>query len=220
MIFRRFIVLLVSPAFIACASVHPGKIAKVEHQRIPAKVSGKPINYWNGETFQLVEITIENTSEQWMRIVRSDIVIDDPSTSKTSVIVGEDLKGWAQAMHERAKLEDYNKSMTSLGVAAVGILAMAAGAKSNSDLKYIGAATTVGAAVYDGGRQISRDRNAAQESNRVPESHLYQPFSIPGKMFQRRWIVLNKPAKMKMQNLVVELENIEGQKDRYEIKLY
>lgn len=53
----------------------------------------------------------------------------------------------------------------------------------------------------------------------APDQHLYTAFAIPAKMFQRRWLLLNKPVGTLIKDLVVDLETADGERARYGIKL-
>lgn len=83
--------------------------------------------------------------------------------------------------------------MATFGVAAAGILLLAAAGSrsSNVGLANTGAAIATGAIAYDGTTQVSKAIKAAEAATRSVENHIYQPFSIPGKMFQRRWVTLD-----------------------------
>ena len=67
--------------------------------------------------------------------------------------------------------------------------------------------------------QYSKEDREAEAALKVPGHHLYTPFAVPGKMFLRKWLLINKPVGTMVNNLVIEFETVEGQKERYAIKM-
>lgn len=220
---NRFIFVLGFTGFLmACATTHPGNQGQSlnKDSRLPFKISAQTIEESQEESFQLIEVTLENTSENWLKVNRSQIVIDNPAESKLSVVLGKDLKDWAQAMSLRLQKDEHNKQLLRLGLTAAGAVAMGVGSKNDdSALVAAGALTVVGTYAWAVTDVIRQSYQAAEQSEKVPENHIYQPFSVPGKMFLRRWVLLNKPYKSVVNNLVLELETVQGEKDTYEIKL-
>lgn len=219
---QAVIILFLPILLISCATTHPGNEGKSleKESHLPLKVSAQTIENAKGESFQLIEVTLENTSENWLKVNRSQIVIDNPAESKLSVVVGKDLRDWAQAMELRLQKDEHNKKLLQLGLVTAGAVAAVAGAKSNNAaLGTVGTVTFLGTYAWAVTDVIRQSYKAAEQSEKVPENHIYQPFSVPGKMFLRRWVLLNKPSQNLVNNLVIELETIEGKKDSYEIKL-
>ena len=203
----------------SCASTHPGHQGRsLNGESLPFLISAQTIDGSAEESFQLIELTFENTSDRWMKISHSEVVIDNPAESKLSVVLGSDLKDWAQARELQAKKDEHNEQLVNAGIAAVSGIAFATGSKTNKTADGLTAAglTLATLSAIDG---IKKSVRSSEQADKVPENHLYQPFSVPGKMFLRRWILLNKPANTSLQNLVVELETVEGTKGKYEISL-
>ncbi len=208
--------------FIGCATTHPGNEGKstAKEPIIPLKISAQTIDDARGESFQLIELTLENTSENWLRIARSQIVISNPAESKLSVVLGKDLRDWAQAMELRLKKDEHNRQLLQVGLVTAGAAAVVAGTHNNdSSVATVGMATLVGTSAWAVTDVIRQSYRTAQQVDKIPENHLYQAFSVPGKMFLRRWILLNKPSNSLVTTLVIALETVEGEKEHYEIKL-
>src|SRR4051794_14681085 len=108
---KRLISLLSVLALSACASVHQGKLAETASGKGNSQllVSGKEINEQNGEPFALLALTFENKGDDWIRIARIDLLIDEEAAKSVSVVVGQDLSDWAQAQQAKESLERYNK---------------------------------------------------------------------------------------------------------------
>lgn len=214
----RLIILAAVTAFLfSCASTHPGEQGKsIAGKKLPLAISAENIDNPNGEAFQLIEVTVENTSDDWLRISDAKAVISNPAESKLSVVMGKDLQSWAEAMEVRLKKDEYNRKLLQVGLMGAG--AIASGGK-NDTVSAIGAVTLIGTAAWAVSDVIKHSYNLATQSEKAPENHLYRPFSVPGKMFQRRWILFNKPSKTVIKNLVLEFETAEGEKGTYEINI-
>lgn len=204
-----------------CATTHPGKNGLLLNgQRdLGVKISVLPVDSEESSAFEMFEITIENESSDWLRIDKTTLVTD-PSVSKVSVVVGNDLKSWAEAMAYKNNVEGYNRDMAIAGTAAAGGLLMAAGGISKSEnLAAAGAAVYLAGLTWAITDTISATRTQSMGVRKVPQSHIYEPFAVPGKMFMRKWILVNKPAGLFMNNLVFEFETVSGEKSIYEVKL-
>jgi len=205
----------------ACATTHPGKMgASLKNSNIPLKISAQKVDQKENEAFQLVDVTIENMSDIWLKIHSVRMVINDPSISKVSVVMGRDLKDWALAMEARVRKESYNTNMAMVGLAAVGAAATAYGLYDDKpDVAIAGAATLVGAGAWAATNKSKSNLKKATTSDTLPNNHLYQTFSVPAKMFARRWVLLNKPSDQNIDKIIFDVETIEGDKDTYEIAL-
>lgn len=218
--------LILSILFVAlltsCASKHPGNYGKPigDKKAIAIIVSGKTVDSKPDSPFQQIELTIENTSADWVRISRAEVVNDDPGKSKISVVVGNDLQSWTEAKSYEQTLKDQNEAMAAAGIAAAGAAVAIGGASGkNSGATSAGLATMVGAAAYSDAKAIGKFKTDTERALKVPGHHLYTPFSIPGKMFLRKWLLMNKPVGAMIDNLVVEFETVEGVKESYVIKI-
>lgn len=205
----------------ACATTHPGNMGhSLNNTNLPLQISALKVEQKENETFELIDITIENTSDIWLKINSVRLVIDDPSKNKISVVMGRDLKDWALAMEAAIKRDAYNKNIAMTGLAAVGAVATAYGlSDGNNQVAALGAATLVGAGVWAATDKTKSNYKIATTSQTVPDNHLYQSFSVPAKMFTRKWILLNKPINTTISSIVLNIETVEGIKDTYEISL-
>lgn len=210
-----------SGLLISCATTHPGAMGhSLAGTRIPMEVSARPINASEDDTFELIEVTVENTSDSWLRVNSSQVVIKNPGESKISVVLGKDLTDWAEAESLKQKQEEYNKNLLKTGLAVAGAAATLVGVHNHDNgLAAAGAAALVGAAGWSAYDDVMRMKQSTIRSAGLPENHLYTPFSIPGKMFLRKWVLLNKPARTLLNTLMIEFETVEGTKDIYAIDL-
>ncbi|MES2801825.1 MAG: hypothetical protein V4654_04990 [Bdellovibrionota bacterium] len=218
---KKLILLMTTLAALSCASTHPGKEAMpLEGQKdLQMKISVLPVEQEAKSAFEMFEITIENLNEDWLRIDKTTL-LTDPSVSKVSVVVGNDLKSWAEATAYQNNIDHHNKDMALAGTTAAGSLLMVAGGVSKSDnLATAGAVTYLAGLTWAVTDTISSARTQSMGVRKVPSSHIYEPFAVPGKMFLRKWILVNKPPGLVMNNMVLQFETVSGEKTIYEIKL-
>lgn len=193
-----------------CATVHPGHKAN--------QVSGDPINGLeisveeltdpSTEAFSMYSITFENTSADWSRIQGVDVVIGPEVADKVSVVRGQDLVDWASAMQARADLERHNQSMTQFTIA---MLAAGAAVASKNEQQYMAGLSGVAAVqAWVWADIINDSKFAAQTPKAVPANHIGRPFSIPAKLFLRRWVLLNKPIGQRITELVLQVHFVDG----------
>ena len=207
---------------VACATTHPGSEGKAlpGEAALPMKVSAQTIDNAKGESFQLIEVTVENLADEWLRIHNARVVIDNPAESKLSIVLGQDLKDWAQAMELRLKKDEHNRELLKIGLGAAGGVAAVVGSQTNNPgVTLAGASLLLGTYAWAVTDVIRHGYASSTQANRVPENHLHQSFSVPGKMFLRRWVLINKPSATLINHLVIEFETVGGEKNTYEINL-
>lgn len=125
-----------------CATTHPGtKGNAVNGVGLPLEVSAISIEPTPEEAFQLIELTFENKSNNWLRIHSSDVVLNDLMRTKVSVVLGSDLRDWAQAMEFKLNKDEHNRGL--LQAAIIGAGAIAAGS-NDKNIAAVGAVTAVG----------------------------------------------------------------------------
>jgi hypothetical protein len=205
----------------SCASTHPGNIGKTaqQNQALPLIVSAETIDGNSNDAFQLIELTLENTSSSWVRINRGEVPIQDPSTH-VSLVVGKDLRTWAQAMEQRLKKDEYNRELLQTALIVGGSVAAVAGARSDAPgVAAVGAATAVGGYIWAVSDTLKTALRSAEKVDELPENHFKTACSVPGKMFIRRWVLLNKPAGTMIHDFYVEIENTDGEREGYAIKI-
>lgn len=205
-----------------CASVHPGKRAdsfsgdKISEMVVSAEEVTDPMR----EAFSMISITFENKGDTWLRIDEAEILIDPELADKVSLIKGKDLRDWSIAMEERARLEQHNRQMSQLGIAVVGATAALVGDHNNNTaLTAAGAGSVVASQTWILSDAFSYSRNLANRPEAVPEKHLNQKFSVPAKMFMRRWVLLNKPIGQRITDLPIRVKTVDGRETNLMVKL-
>lgn len=206
----------------SCASTHPGNYAsKISGTTdIPLKISAQTIDPDPATPFQLIEITLENESNDWVRIAGASLSLGDPTITKLSAVLGSDLTNWAEAMAAKQQKEEHNREMLQAGLAIAGAAAVVAGdVNDKPNLAVAGAGVLVGTTLWAASDAIAASKRRANGVDKIPDNHLYTPTSVPGKLFIRRWVLLNKPANVMINKLVFSLRTIEGASAFYEVIL-
>ncbi len=216
--FKLILTLALSAFALSCASTHPGfEGSAVSATQIPIKVSAQTIDNNPKDPFQLIEVTFENTSEEWLRINQSQVVINNPAKSRVSVVLGQDLVDWAQAIEIRKKKEEHNKKLLQTGLLVGG--AILAGVYSDSPLGTTGAGVVVATSIWAISDDIIKNIRNAESVNKIPDTHLNRSTMIPGENFIRRWVLLNRPTNTYISRLFIQIKTVDGAKGTYEIKL-
>lgn len=213
---------LLAGLLISCASIHPGKMGSTLSAKpvLPLKISANNIEEGSNSSLQLVEITLENTSDNWLKLNKTEVVFNPSEISKMSIVVGRDLKDWAKALAEKEKIEKHNSELAQLGLVGAGaVVSVAGGNNRSSTAMAVGSTAMLAGYSWVLTDAISQAYINANSVDKLPENHLYNPASVPPKMFLRRWVLLNKPAGMDVNLLVVQFETVEGEKENYEINL-
>jgi hypothetical protein len=210
--------IILSSFLISCASVHPGARGHSyeEPNPININVSAENLDYSKGDSFQLIEVTIENTSEEWVRIESIRPRLPNPAESKVSAVLGQDLVDWAEAKQAQAKVDKLNQDIIQASLMGAGVLAATS---KNSTVSALGSAAALGGIGWAAVTGITADQRHAQEVIKVPSTHLYAPVSVPAKMFLRRWLLLNKPPNAELTTLVIDVTTVDGKRGVYEIPL-
>lgn len=207
-----------SSLLVSCASIHPGfKGHSVEPGNpIDITVSAENLDYSKRDSFQLIEVTIENNTTEWIRIESIRPRLPDPAESKVSAVLGQDLVDWAEAKQAQAKVDKLNQDIIQASLVGAGVLASTS---KNSALSSLGTVATVGGLGWAAATGISGDKRQAEAVMKVPSTHLYAPVAVPAKMFQRRWLLLNKPPNAELTTLVIDVTTVDGKRGMYEIPL-
>ncbi len=202
-----------------CASVHPGQKADVSNSSLPLKVSAEVIDRDEDSPFELIQVTLENTSSDWVRIDNAEVELGKDNR-EISVVVGQDLSDWANAKAQQEKLDAHNRGAIQLLTSTIGAAAAVTGAATNNaGVAIAGTAVMAGSSVWAAADIISSLQADANGVLKTPKHHLYGPVGIPGKMFVRRWVLLNKRPKTLLNKFVFSLKTVESQKASYVVNL-
>lgn len=210
----RVLAIALAVSVLGCASTHPGMKGKALQNALPVVVSAETVGEADG-AFQMVEVTIENKSDDWVRISEAKVLIP-PTENKLSVVVGNDLKDWATAMEAQAKSQRHNQDVMTLGLIAGGFLASLS---NNQVVKLAGSTAMLGGLGASTANDFSRAKNYATRVELVPDTHLLHPFAIPPTLPMKRWVLFNKNSGTYLQRLAFSVVTIDGKTDIYEVEL-
>lgn len=212
---------LLSALLASCASVHPGTMAKLHGSSspLPLEVSIETIERNAGTPFQLVQVTYENTSDEWVRISKVEALTGE-AKNKISVVVGGDLVSWAEAMEAREAVDKHNRELLQSGLVVAGAgAAVAGGASGNDAVAAAGLATMVGTTAWAAVGTLTEKQRIANSPKHVPSTHLYTATTVPPGLFVRRWILFNKPKGTHLPWVVFTAETADGKKATYTVDL-
>lgn len=230
---KQCIAVTLSLSLASCASVHPGVEAEpqpvvspepgVIGTKLPLKVSADIANSEAEDSFSVVYLTFENTGSNWVRIDNVDFEIGPEASNKLSVVVGRDLADWAVAYDERERLRKHNQQMTVDAILGGGIVAAALAGGSQGDTRSALAVASMlavtGAMTYAIVDTYSSMAALHETPKKVPKNHVYQPFTVPGKLFTRRWVLVNKPVGEALTKISLKVRTAEGETERYVVNL-
>lgn len=198
--YRRVPILVLSAAVSsACASVPNayyakpmdlhGKLADEPRTASGLVISGEEIGSLSSPYFGVIHLTFENTTGEWIH-VRSITLgfgggLKDASVSVTA---GEELASWSRAIDQRNAIRRTNTA-TALEILAFAGTA-AAVARGRKPAGVAGAAVAAGSVAALVAESTAARISAAESP--YPEEHLLNlPFSVPPRLFTKRWITLN-----------------------------
>lgn len=192
---KRLICLLTALAMTACASVHGGADTAETAESLPKlRYSMKKIDDLSDEVHTFVAVTIENRTNDWIRVRSVDIESPEPARYPYNIIAGEDLETWAESAETKIQMARHNTDVAVFAAALTGlaIMAVAAGRQDSSGV-LAGAATAAGASVANDTIGLSRRAQDIENPKHVPEKHLMRPFAVPARGFAKRWVLIHTP---------------------------
>lgn len=204
----------------ACASRQLGRPAELVSTttQVDLQVSSEVIPEFSDKYNVLVQVNIESKDGQWVRVDRAELDLANTDSVAQNIIIGKDLSAWLQSKAEEKKIRDQNEDMASLGVLSAGVALLGLGSgNNNSALVTTGAAATAGASGYVLTTQARRAKDAAQQAQWVPDTHLYSPFTVPSMSLVKRWVLINAPSGVINRTAVLKLTTVEGETLTYKL---
>ena len=169
-----------------CATVHTGH--KIEHGGLT--VSATFNDKMSSDHFELLELTFENRSNEWITLKQPSLDFGDAMNSAIVIPGGPKIMLWAEAATNAENLREYNRQLM-WGTAAVAG-AVAAGVSSQNDaLRAAGLGTMAAGLTVLTVKSIEKERDKVMRAGLFPSSHLYAgDFEVPPGLFLRRWVLL------------------------------
>jgi hypothetical protein len=208
---------------VGCASIHPGNLAipvTGQTETSGLKVSTQMNHSLSDDHYAFVTITIENIESQMIRTVDSSLSLDIEGKELPNVIVGQDLTAWLESADAKEKVNAANRMFWNNALMLGGLAtSIAGGASRNASVTAVGTgALMVGVtkSAVEGSRSVEE---AASHAKRVPETHLYSPFSVTAGGFVRKWIVFEKPQNKLPEGVVIKLVFEDRSEGKYAVAL-
>ncbi len=214
--------LIVVLTLASCASYNPGNYADIkggEHpQNLP--INAKVYDQLSESPFTYVNFTFGNKSaDTWYRVKRIRVT-SIGGIKGARLVVGPDLKFWAQGMERKTKIDAHNRAMVFGAIqGALLVGAAASGASGKTDLAVGMAAGSMAYTSIEAFNQAFNKADMKELNALVPEGHLYRPFSIPRNLYITRWAVFETPAKKKAKYIEFEVEYLSGKKASYKVNI-
>ncbi len=214
-------VLLISLFAMGCASTHPGHAGKrLQGETDALMVSAETVKEYSDRSNIFLDFTIENKGNRWLRIDQVELEFPNQSGAIHNVIVGDDLRVWAESYANKARRDDHNASLGAVGAVAAGLMVAVLGSRSsNGGYATLGLATASVGAGFDVKRQIRKGQMSVQNSELVPENYILAPMTVPSQGFLRRWVLVNIPNELIAKNAILTLKTIEGEVLKYEVPI-
>ncbi|MBX2994175.1 MAG: hypothetical protein KF681_05125 [Bdellovibrionaceae bacterium] len=204
-----------------CATMHPGaKGHQVQGSAQALVVSANPVPEYSDKSNVFIDFTFENQGTRWLRIDQVKIEFPNKTNAAHNVIVGDDLKIWAESYKNKRKLSQHNSDLgiASLILSGAGI-AIAGTRSNNGGFESVGLAGVGAGATWSAARSMRDSQRAAQTSEIVPENYVLAPITIPSQGFLRRWVLVNIPTEMIAKHALLTLTTVEGDVLKYEIPI-
>ena len=207
--------------FAACASTHPGKMGKIVGGRIDTamKVSAERQSYYSDDHYTFVVFTVENNSEDMLRIKAADIIFN-PRDKTANVLIGNDLVSWATAEEEELKKTERNRKLAQGALMVAGLITGSVGsATNNTAVTVIGGSAALAGGAWSLTDAINRGVRNAKNPSRVPDQHIYAPFSVPIEKFVRKWAVIQHSKNAGPETIRLRLTLANGSEGIYAIEI-
>lgn len=216
------VVLLIPYLLVGCAhktlELQGEQVASSDNTKILASAS--IIEEFSDPYNVLVQFNLESKDGNWVRVDSVDLDMRNKDNAPYNVIVGNDLKTWQTAKLEEYKIRSHNRSMTSAGLGALGLLAAGVGgATGNDSLATAGALLYTGVLINDVYEVFQTAKGLAQGVALVPENYILAPMTIPSMSLVKKWVLINFPDGRMATHVTLKLKTIEGETLAFRVPL-
>jgi len=211
---------MISFVFVACATKHPGTIAKINtsdsDQSIKLVVSAKVIRDYSDPYNSYIDLAFENKSGHWLRVDEVELDFTNSGDVPHNVIIGQDLYAWAESFEEKKKIENHN---TALAINSLILAGAILSHSKNANTQALGASALAGGVGWDATRTFMKNLNYAERSKSVPEKHIYRAFTVPAAGLIRRWFIVNTPTDQIVKNFNMKILTVDGKTLNYTVPI-
>ncbi|MFN7727969.1 MAG: hypothetical protein ACK5P7_02305 [Bdellovibrio sp.] len=204
-----------------CATTHPGaKGRQIDGTSQNLEVSANPVTEYSDKSNVFIDFTFENKGTRWLRIDQVKVEFPNQSKAAHNVIVGEDLKIWAESYKNKRKLNRHNSDLGMAALILTGAGIAISGSRSNNGgFESLGLATMGAGAGWRATRDVRDSQRQAQTSEIIPENYVLAPITVPSQGFLRRWVLVNIPTEYIAKHVILTLTTVEGDVLKYEIPI-
>ncbi len=216
---NKLSILLVTYLLVACATKHPGSMAKSLNPDPENKliVSAKVAKDYSDPYNIFIDVAFENDSAKWLRIDEIELEFPNSNNLAHNIIIGQDLYAWAESFEEKKKVDNHNTALAINSLILGG--AILAGSSRNSSAQTAGTAAIIGGLGWDATRNFVGKLNKAQRSLSVPEKHVYRPFTVPAAGLIRRWFIVNTPSDKIVKSFQMTIRTVDGKVLTYQVPI-
>ena len=205
----------------SCASYQTGNFAYRESGKHPAAfpITAEVDKALASDNFIVINFTFGNLSNSWKRVKKVRLKFKDKKENENiKITVGNDLTAWREGINHKVAIDKYNRDVL-LGSLAMAGAAIASTSNKSSNIKagliLTSASISVGAT-----NELIDKIDGLHRGAIVPQTHLYNPFSVPPKLYIKRWVVLEVPPTIKAPNkLWFTVDYEDGTSAEYSLKL-
>ena len=217
---KRLCLLLTVFCF-GCASLHPGEeVTGLTPEASVLKVSISPSAEYSDPTNVFLDFTLENLGSEWVRIEKTELEFDTETKTgskfRQEILVGDDLRAWAESYATKKRIDDHNAEIGIAGLVLAGMTAIVASG-GNMNVASAGAVTAAGGLTAGSYREYSTKIRNAESSRLVPESCLLAPITIPSQGAIKRWVVVHTPDRLIGKKAKLTLRTKSGRVMTYEV---
>jgi len=188
----------------SCASIQNGYLARPLDERgqlssqrqTPSGlvISGEERAIYASRNFGFVEVTLENTSADWVRVQELQLDFGDAVRDEGVFMPGgDDVNAWYFATVQRNDIRDTNEAHALAALLLIGsAVGKVAAASDEPALAGAGTALALGASTAALAGAVDSDVQAAEQVQPLPGAHLLRvPFAVPPGLFAKKWVLLN-----------------------------
>lgn len=176
---------------VGCATTHSG--TEVKSSQSPLVVSCDRRSDLGTDKHKFYTCTFENKGQEWLPVKIKEVSFDNTDDKTARLLTAAETTQFMNAYSAKLAQEKHNTDMLLMGLALGGVVVAGVGShNNNSDAVAGGLATTAGATVAQGVRDVSKSYNDAQHDDisQYGDDHMMGPeFKLPAELFVKKTIL-------------------------------
>jgi hypothetical protein len=214
-----FLLLIVGTLLLSsCASIHPGEMGESKEHGI--LVSAEKNSEVSDGRYTFITFTIENKEDDIFRVLGTNVSFPQSAGEKANILVGKDLATWIEAFKEEEATKKHNRRIGKIAMILGGaVLGIAGDSTGSSALETVGVGAMLGGAAWTLSDTISDSKKESDFAKKIPDTHIYAPFSVPGGKYLRRWLVIQNPKGSDITKVALKLKCAGSEEKMYVFEL-